>query len=51
MLEGIDGYPKKGFPFGVYFIAGGKDCYFKATAIDFYGVKKWLFHKSWLIFL
>ncbi len=37
ILVGTDGYPTK--PGYDYCIAGGKDTYFKATAIEFYGVK------------
>ena len=37
-MVGTDGYPTKGHT-GGYFIGGGKDNYFKATAIEFYGVK------------
>ena len=38
MLVGTDGCPKKN-KWGDYCIAGGEDRYFKATAIEFYGVK------------
>ncbi len=39
ILVGTDGYPKR-CQCGEYFIAGGdEDCNFKATAIEFYGVK------------
>ena len=31
-------YGKIGDKFKAYLIAGGKDCYFKATHIEFYGV-------------
>jgi hypothetical protein len=37
ILVGNDGYPKNDNICG-YLIAGGKDEYFKATAIEFYGV-------------
>ena len=39
MLAGTDGYPN--ISWGDYYIAGGQDRYFKATAIEFYGVKTW----------
>ena len=38
MQQGIDGYPIKDF-LGNYFIGAGKDPNFKATAIEFYGVR------------
>ena len=43
ILVGTEGFPTKDED-GYYYIAGGKDVYFKATAIEFYGVKKqvWL---------
>ena len=31
-------YKKKGDKYNKYYIAGGKDQYFKATHIEFYGV-------------
>ena len=37
LLVGTDGYP---FKLSGYCIGGSKDVYFKATAIEFYGVKK-----------
>ena len=40
ILVGNDGYPKNDNICG-YLIAGGKDEYFKATAIEFYGVNWW----------
>jgi len=36
ILVGTYGYPKKRLG---YYIGGGKDRFFKATAIEFYGVK------------
>ncbi len=45
ILVGTDGYPTED-RFGDYYIAGGGENYrFKATAIEFYGVKTqiWLF--------
>ena len=38
ILVGTDGYPTKNEK-NRYCIGGGKDEYFKATAIEFYGVK------------
>ena len=38
ILVGNDGYPKKNEGY-FYYIGGGKDGYFKAIAIEFYGVK------------
>lgn len=38
ILVGTDGYPTKNEK-DHYCIGGGKDEYFKATAIEFYGVK------------
>jgi len=37
-LIGNNGYPKKHEDIDWYFIAGGEDNWFKATAIEFYGV-------------
>jgi hypothetical protein len=36
---GTDGYPEKD-RYEMYSIGGGQDGFFKATAIEFYGVKK-----------
>jgi hypothetical protein len=37
-LVGNDGYPKKHKKENWYCIGGGEDGFFKATAIEFYGV-------------
>ena len=42
-MVGTDGYPTKAYN-GGYHIAGGEDGNFKATAIEFYGIKT----KAWL---
>lgn len=38
MFRGIDGYPVKD-KYADYFIGGGRNWKFKATAIELYGVK------------
>ena len=43
VLFGNDGYPLKDWR-GNWFIAGGFDNYFKAVAIEFYGVKTKLYN-------
>ena len=42
-MDGTDGYPTTD-EYGGYCIAGGEDGNFKATAIEFYGVKT----QTWL---
>ena len=37
--KGTNAYPKKDEYDHLYFIGGGKDQFFKATAIEFYGIK------------
>jgi hypothetical protein len=39
MLVGTDGYPMKDKN-GDYFMGGGESMFFKATAVEFYGMKK-----------
>ena len=39
MISDDGQYPKKEKNFVWYCIAGGQNCVFKATAIEFYGVK------------
>jgi len=39
LIDNDGQYPKKDKD-NWYFIAGGNDDYFKATALEFYGVKK-----------
>ena len=36
--QGIDGYPYKNRFYDCYYIAGGKDMLFNATALEIYGV-------------
>ena len=38
ILVGTDGYPTTN-KYGDYCIGGGKNAFFKATAIEFYGIK------------